>query len=95
MFIMEGVALRVSSSCQRTLESNTVIYPRLKDSLTADSIIINIAIIISQDDEISCSYYQLGILFMILPVAIAILFFTALLVGANIFRKIRTLRKKL
>ena len=60
-----------------------------------DSIIINIAIIISQDDEISCSYYQLGILFMILPVAIAILFFTALLVGANIFRKIRTLRKKL
>ena len=59
------------------------------------SIIINIAIIISQDDEISCSYYQLGILFMILPVAIAILFFTALLVGANIFRKIRTLRKKL
>ena len=33
-----------------------------------------------QEDEISCSYYQLGILFMVLPVAIAILFFTVLLV---------------
>ena len=31
-------------------------------------------------DEISCSYYQLGILFMLLPVVFAIGFFTVILV---------------
>ena len=33
-----------------------------------------------QSEEISCSYYALGILFMFLPVLFAILFFTVLLV---------------
>ena len=33
-----------------------------------------------QDHQIHCSYYQLGILFMLLPVLLAIVFFTVLLV---------------